>query len=66
MKYKFDTSQEQYYPFDEKPIMETTDGFEVYRGDKVYQLEGTDKVFYSEQEYIQFVLEEYTKIKEVE
>ena len=65
MKYKFSETLEQYYPFDEKPIKESADGYELYAGDKVYRLKDTDKVFYSEQEYIQWVMEEYTEIEEV-
>lgn len=66
MKYKFSETLEQYYPFDEKPVTESADGYELYAGDKVYRLEGTDEVFYSEQEYIQWVLENHTKVEEVE
>ena len=66
MKYTFDAKAEQYYPFDEKPVTESADGYELYQGDKVYRLKDTDKVFYSEQEYIQYVMEEFTEIEEVE
>jgi hypothetical protein len=66
MKYKFSETLEQYYPFNEKPVMESADGFELYKGDKVYRLKDTDKVFCSEQEYIQYVIEEFTEIEEVE
>jgi len=65
MEYKLDKTLEQFYPFNEKPVTESADGYELYAGDKVYRLKDTDKVFYSEQEYIQWVMEEYTEIEEV-
>lgn len=65
MKYTFDKTLEQFYPFNERPVTESADGYELYAGDKVYRLRDTDKVFYSEQEYIQYVMEEFTEIEEV-
>lgn len=65
MKYTFDKTLEQFYPFNERPVTESADGYELYQGDKVYRLKDTDKIFYSEQEYIQYVMEEYTEIEEV-
>jgi hypothetical protein len=66
MKYKFSETLEQYYPFSEKPVKESADGFDLYAGDLAYRLDGTDELFVDREEFIQYIFENYVTVEEVE
>ncbi len=47
----------------------SADGFDLYAGDLVYRLDGTDELFVDREEFIQYIFENYVTyvtVKEVE
>lgn len=53
-------------PFEPTPIMESEDGFNVYKGDIIYQLEGTDEWYLDRANLIERIKDELIVSKEAE
>lgn len=62
----FDKNYGNWLPFEPKPIMESADGFEVYPGDTIYQLEGTDEWYMEMDNLIERIKETMIISKEAE